>query len=386
MSVYQLARILTLITLMFVFTNSDALAQLGTFGSLGEEQAAEKSELEQMRQELSDVKNTTHEAVRALHELHSQVAKQDVKEIHLIAKEAVCEICPGIMVNCLTYNGHLPGPMIVLREGQVVRIVLHNQLKVPTSLYFHGMLLGHAVDGLPRFDAGLIKPGETYAYQFVVSGKGTYWYHPQVIHSDQKAKGLCGAIVVEPSQSPAARVYDREVVILFSDLLTTKAPGVRTSAINSNGVAVAKVEPTSPVAKTFNAITPTNETGKQNELVTFFLMNGLTAPAIPPIEVASGARVKLSLVNAGQKPVPLHLGGHRFEIIAINGDPVQVSTVRDTITLGVSDRVDIEFTANNPGVWSLASEEVEQTTNNGRFPGGMACVVRYSETANNLTK
>ncbi|PWT96352.1 MAG: hypothetical protein C5B53_09895 [Candidatus Melainabacteria bacterium] len=328
-------------------------------GSLGEEQAAEKIELEKMKQEMRDINITTDEAIRALNKIDTQAAKQQAREIHLFCKEALCEVAPGVKVNCLTYNGHIPGPQIVVQEGELVRVVLHNQLKIPTSLHFHGMTLPQGIDGLPRTEAGLLKPGETYAFQFVAQPKGTYWYHPQIIHAEQKSRGLSGAFIVVPGEG--SKTYDREIIIVFGDLLTKSKPSAATA----------------DTAKMLAAVAPTNHQSEANETTTLFLMNGQSAPAIPAIEVSEGARVRLRLINASQHEIPLHLSGHRFDIVSVNGDLVQNQTPRDTITLEVSDRVDLEFTANNPGVWSLASEKIEQTTSNGKFPGGIACVVRY---------
>jgi FtsP/CotA-like multicopper oxidase with cupredoxin domain len=108
-------------------------------------------------------------------------------------------------------------------------------------------------------------------------------------------------------------------------------------------------------------------------------MNGKAAPAIPPIELRQGERVRLRVVNAGQHAIPLYLSGHRFEVMSINGsDNLEPHVYRDTITLNPSDRVDLSFAADNPGVWSFASELLEQASNEGKFPGGIACVVRYS--------
>ena len=94
----------------------------------------------------------------------------------------------------------------------------------------------------------------------------------------------------------------------------------------------------------------------------------------------NGERVRLHVINTLDEAVPLHLSGHRFEVTGINGsDPLEPRIVRDTITINPSDRVDLEFTANNPGVRSLASELPKQNSNNGRFPSGLAMIVRYSE-------
>lgn len=339
-----------------------ARAELGTYGSLGEEQAQEKFELENMRKEMNDIRSTTNEAIQALNQINTQELKQPAQEMHLFCKEATCEISPGNRISCLTYNGHLPGPTIVVQEGQMLKVVLHNQMKVPTSLHFHGMALPHSIDGLPKTDAGLVKPGESYAYQFIAQPKGTYWYHPQIIHADQKAKGLAGAIVVEPVGARGAKTFDREVVIVFGELLASTSRATAGDA-----------------GKVLTAVAPTNQLSDRNGITAYYLINGQSAPAVPAIELTAGSRVRIRMINAAQDEIPVHLSGHRFEVVSINGDLIQTQTPRDTITLGVSDRVDIEFTANNPGLWSLASEKVEQTTTGGKFPGGIACVVRYTE-------
>lgn len=347
-----------------------ARAELGTYGSLGEEQAAEKLELENMRKEMNDIRSTTNEAIQALNQINTQELKQPAQELHLFCKEATCEISPGNRISCLTYNGHLPGPTIVVQEGQMLKVVLHNQMKVPTSLHFHGMALPHSIDGLPKTDAGLVKPGESYAYQFIAQPKGTYWYHPQIVHADQKAKGLAGAIVVEPVGAHSAKTFDREVVIVFGELFASSS---RHATQMSNATTAADT------GKVLTAVAPTNQLSDGNNLTAYYLINGQGAPAVPAIELTAGSRVRIRMINAAQDEIPVHLSGHRFEVVSINGDLIQTQTPRDTITLGVSDRVDIEFTANNPGLWSLASEKVEQTTTGGKFPGGIACVVRYKE-------
>jgi FtsP/CotA-like multicopper oxidase with cupredoxin domain len=249
----------------------------------------------------------------------------------------------------LTYNGKIPGPPIRVPEGQPVRIVLHNQLKVPTSLVFHGVVVPQSVGGLPKKDSGIVKPGEAYAYQFVPSKAGTFWYHPQVINADQKSRGMFGAFIVEPRSGPSE---DKDFTVVLSEL-------------NLGAGAEGTAHPVQPL--------------KSATSHTYYLMNGKAAPAIPPIELRQGERVRLRVVNAGQHAIPLYLSGHRFEVMSINGsDNLEPHVYRDTITLNPSDRVDLSFAADNPGVWSFASELLEQASNEGKFPGGIACVVRYS--------
>ncbi len=317
------------------------------------EQAKEREELNQMRNEVRDIKSTIKDAMDSMNELQTQAnaastANENAHELHLFAKPTVWELCSGVTGDCMTYNGKIPGPPIRVPEGQPVRIILHNQLKVPTSLVFQGVIVPQAVGGLPKKDSGLVKPGESYAYQFIPNKAGTYWYHPQVINGDQKNRGMFGAFIVEPRSGPSE---DRDFTIVLSEL-------------NLGAAAEGTAHPVQPI----------KSTGAR----TYYLMNGKAAPAIPPIELKQGERVRLRVVNAAQHAIPLYLSGHRFEVTAINGgDSLEPHVYRDTVTLNPSDRVDLSFTADNPGVWSFASDVLEQASNDGKFPGGVACVVRY---------
>jgi FtsP/CotA-like multicopper oxidase with cupredoxin domain len=213
------------------------------------------------------------------------------------------------------------------------------------------MVLPESVDGLPNSKAGLIKPGQTYAYQFVAKPAGTYWYHPQIIHAEQKAKGMYGAFIVEP-EAPI-KTADEDFVLILGDTSANKwqLPAA-SGTVNKAGT-----------------------TGSNSKVV--YLINGKTAPIIPAIEVRQNTRVRLRIINASQHPVPLHITGHKFEFSSLNDRLVSEQSATDTVTCGVSDHMDLEFNANNPGVWCLGSELIEQSTNNGQFPGGIACLIRY---------
>jgi FtsP/CotA-like multicopper oxidase with cupredoxin domain len=47
---------------------------------------------------------------------------------------------------------------------------------------------------------------------------------------------------------------------------------------------------------------------------------------------------------------PMHLHGHSFQIVGINGRSVN-GPVKDTITIHPMEQYDVEFVANNPGTW-----------------------------------
>jgi CopA family copper-resistance protein len=113
-----------------------------------------------------------------------------------------------------TINGSLPAPLIRLREGQTVKIRVHNRLNEDTSIHWHGIILPSNMDGVPGLSFDGIKPGETFTYEFTVNQSGTYWYHSHSGWQDQT--GMYGPMVIDPA-TPEPFSYQREHVVLLSD-------------------------------------------------------------------------------------------------------------------------------------------------------------------------
>ncbi len=72
-----------------------------------------------------------------------------------------------------TVNHSLPGPTIRLKEGQKATIKVTNNLKIDTSIHWHGIILPANMDGVPGVSFAGIKPGQTFTYQFPVTQNGT---------------------------------------------------------------------------------------------------------------------------------------------------------------------------------------------------------------------
>jgi FtsP/CotA-like multicopper oxidase with cupredoxin domain len=73
---------------------------------------------------------------------------------------------------------------------------------------------------------------------------------------------------------------------------------------------------------------------------------------VPPLPVAQGERVELILVNQTGMPHPMHLHGHEFQVVEIDGKRFP-GAVRDTVLVPPGRRVVIAFDANNPGLWAF---------------------------------
>jgi FtsP/CotA-like multicopper oxidase with cupredoxin domain len=73
---------------------------------------------------------------------------------------------------------------------------------------------------------------------------------------------------------------------------------------------------------------------------------------VPPLPVAQGERVELVIVNKTPMPHPMHLHGHEFQVVEIDGQRFQ-GAVRDTVLVRPNGRVVVAFDANNPGWWAF---------------------------------
>jgi FtsP/CotA-like multicopper oxidase with cupredoxin domain len=82
-------------------------------------------------------------------------------------------------------------------------------------------------------------------------------------------------------------------------------------------------------------------------------MNGEYWPRITPLMLSQGQRVEIELVNRSMMAHPMHLHGHTFQVVAIDGRPIR-GAVRDTVLVApMMGRVRIALDANNPGRWAF---------------------------------
>ncbi len=81
-------------------------------------------------------------------------------------------------------------------------------------------------------------------------------------------------------------------------------------------------------------------------------INGEAWPKITPLKFKLGEVVNLTFDNKSMMAHPMHLHGHSFKIIAINGKPVN-GALRDTVLVLPHSQVTVQFTADHLGKWML---------------------------------
>src|SRR5262245_3526132 len=100
-------------------------------------------------------------------------------------------------------------------DGFHVEVV--NQLKVPTSIHWHGLILPNLMDGVPFVTQNPIAPGKSFRYDFPLKQSGTYWMHSHYGLQEQ-VYNSAPLIIWTPEERAKA---DRQVVIMLSDFSFT---------------------------------------------------------------------------------------------------------------------------------------------------------------------
>src|SRR5207248_3754356 len=100
-------------------------------------------------------------------------------------------------------------------SGLHVEVV--NQLKVPTSLHWHGLILPNLMDGVPFVTQDPIAPGKSFRYDFPLKQSGTYWMHS---HYGLQEQVYNSATLIIWTPEERAKT-DRQVVVMLSDFSFT---------------------------------------------------------------------------------------------------------------------------------------------------------------------
>jgi nitrite reductase (NO-forming) len=134
-----------------------------------------------------------------------------VAQVDLVLKDVTVQIAPGVKYAAWAWAGGAPGPVIHVRQGQLVHITLTNRGAIPHSVDFHAARVA------PNVAFRDVMPGKSVSYTFRANDAGVFMYHcgtkPVLMHI---ANGMYGAIVVEPKPGILPRA-DRNYVLVASE-------------------------------------------------------------------------------------------------------------------------------------------------------------------------
>jgi len=241
------------------------------------------------------------------------------KTFDLVAEPVRREFLPGRMVDVWGYNGSMPGPTIEVNQGDRVRIRFRNALPEPTTVHWHGLEVPLPMDGVPAISQPLVEPGGTFTYEFTLHQHGTFFYHSHM--AMQQMLGMIGFFVIHPQAA-----YQPPVQKDFGLILQGWAILPNNTVPNT-------------LAMEFNWLT----------------MNGKAGPAISPLLVRLGDRVRIRFVNLGMDHHPMHLHGNTFVVTGTEAGRIPETQWHpsNTVLVGVAQARNVEFEATRAGDWML---------------------------------
>lgn len=247
------------------------------------------------------------------------------------------EIGPGVVVNTIAYNGQVPGPILRVRENVPVTIDVTNRTANADIVHWHGLAIDSRNDGAMEEGSPMIPAGGALRYQFTPRPAGTRWYHTHASAGTNLSigtyTGQFGFLLVDGHPDPGR--YDQEIFLAVHHWEPSFVPMVET---------MREVSANAP-------LTAGSDVGYKYATINQHMLG-----AGEPIRVKRGQRVLMHLLNASAtENVILALPGHRFQIIAMDGNPVPRPSPVESVSLAVAERVDAIVEMDTPGVWVLGS-------------------------------
>jgi FtsP/CotA-like multicopper oxidase with cupredoxin domain len=99
-------------------------------------------------------------------------------------------------------------------------------------------------------------------------------------------------------------------------------------------------------------------------------INGRVWGEHQPFQARAGERIELAMRNDSMMGHPMHLHGHHFQVVAIDGRRINGAR-RDTVWLPPRAKVTVAFEAANPGTWAFHCHHLYHMAT------GMMTVVEY---------
>jgi FtsP/CotA-like multicopper oxidase with cupredoxin domain len=275
------------------------------------------------------------------------------------------ELAPQVVISTIGYNNKVPGPLLRMREGQLVTIDVVNDTDVPEYVHWHGLFVPSEVDGAEEEGTPPVRPHSRQRYQFVARPAGSRWYHSHTaammdLHRGSYT-GQFGFLMIDPANDPGH--YDQEV------FLALRGWQYFLSTMDLDEMAP---DPNDPKPER-----PAKPDLRQNGLevsAPLYSINDKMLGAGDPLRVKPGQRVLIHLLNASAAEIHrVALPGHKFQVIALDGNPVPAPQLVDVIEIAPGERVDAIVEMNNPGVWILGELRTFARQS------GMGIVVEYAD-------
>lgn len=249
-------------------------------------------------------------------------------EIDLLIEEKLLTVAEGFSQAVWTFGGAIPGPVIRVTQGDLIRIRLVNPAtaRLPHSVDFHSSMVAW------NDEMTSINPGEEKIYEFRADYAGVWMYHcgtaPTLHHI---ANGMYGMMIVEPKGG--LEPVDQEYAFVQSEwyLGPQGQPASLTKA---------------------SAAAPAPD---------FVMFNGVADQyADTPIEIPTGERVRAFVLNAGPSAdSSFHIVGTIFDRVVKEGVELRIDNPgrygSQAVDLSPAQGAFVEFTMAEDGLYPIVT-------------------------------
>jgi manganese oxidase len=213
----------------------------------------------------------------------------------------------------------IPGPMLRVRVGTVVRATVRNTLDEPLMMY------GLGAERALASDSVLIAPGDLHEFTFTARDAGVFYYAgrttpvPALLIRSQYDSQLNGAIVVDPADAPAVPGDRIFMLTQWFSLDSTTVSGIAPNPV--------------------------------------LAINGRVWPHTETLDVEQGDSLHWRLINVTQLPHPMHLHGFYFSVDALGDDAAYRLLPADERYLAVTElmlpgtTLALSWSPERPGNW-----------------------------------
>lgn len=250
-----------------------------------------------------------------------EILPDGTKVFRLIAEIIEWEVEPGKIVEAWAYNGQVPGPMIRVDVGDNVRIHVENRLPMGTDVHWHGVRVPNDQDGVAPLTQPLIRPGETFTYEFPANEPAIGMYHPHHHGQMKLPNGMFGVFIIGE---------------MGRDIPLPTGRTISGRAIPDEIDIVAEI----PMVL--------NDAGTIG-----LTINGKGWPATEPIVVDQGDWFIVHYYNEGLQIHPMHLHQMPQLVVAKDGFALEAPQWEDTVNVAPGERYSVLIQATDPGVWAF---------------------------------
>ncbi|MBY0428531.1 MAG: multicopper oxidase family protein [Alphaproteobacteria bacterium] len=225
-------------------------------------------------------------------------------------------------------------------KGEHFKVNLTNESEEDTLIHWHGLTPPNKQDGVPGITQDILKPKNSYDYDFELSHSGTHWMHA---HTLQEQALLAAPLIINDPED--SKNDEHEIIMMLHDF-SFKSPQELLACLNRPMPADMKMD--------------TNDIEYDA-----YLANDRTLNDPEIVRVESGGNIRLRIINGSTSTAyTIDLGELNGELIAVDGNAiVPVKGKRFPMTMAQRVDIRIRLPKNNRAYPILALREgaVDQT-------------------------